>query len=197
MESGKSSPRDIASQLAHIQSLVAQQESTDHSKRHFTAKACLKAAELERWEQVNGVALPEAYRRFLLEIGNGGSMPASYSDFELHPLKPEQHHSNLREPFPITTERFAQRLAELKTEGDRNEPLFPELHDCWEDNTPPGCQFIGHYPSYDMLFLVVNGELRGSVWCAVAGGVPELDRQGNLLDFLEWFTVALLDLQGS
>jgi hypothetical protein len=162
----------------------------------YTANPCLTADQLASWEAANGVQLPEAYRLFLLEVGNGGMMPGPYCDFELLPLGADRAGPKLRGPFPITRERLQQRMAQLRAEGrPTGSALFPELVGHLEEGLPPGCLPLGHYPSYDRLFLVVTGELRGTVWCAVSGGVPEIDRQGNLFDFLGWFEDTLLDLK--
>jgi hypothetical protein len=162
----------------------------------YTAEPCLTAHQLAGWETANGVTLPEAYRAFLLAIGNGGMMPGPYCDLELEPLDPDGVDATLREPFPITRDRLQRRMAQLRAEGRPEDGiLFPELREHLEEGLPPGCLLLGRYPSYDRVFLVVTGELRGMVWCAVSQGVPELDRQGQPLDFLGWFEDTLLEAQ--
>jgi hypothetical protein len=56
---------------------------------------------------------------------------------------------------------------------------------------------LGHYPSYDFVYLIVSGDLHGMVWCAVDKGVPELGQQDRPFDFLGWFEDTLLDLIGA
>jgi hypothetical protein len=41
--------------------------------------------------------------------------------------------------------------------------------------------------------MVVNGELSGTIWTGVDGGIPERDRKGNLFSFLTWFEDVLLE----
>jgi hypothetical protein len=162
----------------------------------YTPEPCLKAHQIAAWETANGVALPEAYRAFLLVIGNGGMMPGPYCDLELDSLDLAGVDPTLREPYPITGDRLQQRMAQLRTEGRPEDGiLFPELRERLEEGLPPGCLLLGRYPSYDRVFLVVTGELRGMVWCAVSHGVPELDRQGQPFDFLGWFEDTLLGAQ--
>lgn len=163
----------------------------------YTPKPPLTSPELTTWETVNNISLPEAYRLFLLEIGNGGMMPGSYCDFVMHPLGSKRVDPKIQEAFPITKVRLQQRMAQLKIEGRGNDALFPELSQYWEEGMPPGCLWLGHYPSYDFVYLIVSGELSGMVWCAVDDGVPELNSQGNPFDFLEWFEDTLLDLSKS
>jgi hypothetical protein len=175
--------------LARITALLSQ------SSAAYVANPRATTDDLDQWEATNHVLLPEAYRTFLLEIGNGGMMPGAYCDFVVKPLKLSGFTPHLREPFPITRQRFAERMAQLEAEERGDDPLlFPELSIYWEDDLPPGCLLFGHYPSYDMLFLIVSGDLRGMVWCAVAGGVPEIDHQRTPFDFLGWFEDTLLDL---
>lgn len=161
----------------------------------YTPNPPLTASEVASWETANKVLLPEAYRHFILTVGNGGSMPGSYCDFVVKPLNPDRIDPNLLESFPIPAAQFAQRIARLQTEGREHEALFPQLGSYWEEEGRfPGCLILGHYPSYDFVFLVVTGELRGTVWCAVDGGVPELDREWRPRDFLSWFEDTVLDL---
>lgn len=194
-------PETAASRLDRVKAFLERMKpGSDQSKQlqsAYTAKPRLTAHEITSWEAANSVSLPHAYQLFLLEIGNGGTMPGSYCDFVLRPLKPESVDAKLREPFPITQDRLKQRMAQLHAEGRGDDSLFPELDEYWEEGVPPGCLWLGHYPSYDMLFLIVSGELHGMVWCAVDNGVPELDHQGNPFDFLSWFEVTLLDLTRS
>lgn len=157
----------------------------------FTLKPCLTPDELTTWETINQLLLPEAYRLFLLEIGGGFTLPGAYCDFKIRPLEHTILDSRLREPFPITNERFQQRMAQLQAEGRSDDALFPELS---QYDIPPGCLILGHYPSYDTIFLVVSGELYGTVWCAVESGVPELDPQETPFDFLSWFEDTVSEL---
>jgi hypothetical protein len=190
--------------LARVKALIARIDAerpsgrtqpANESRPSHAAASCLQGSDLAAWEAANSVVLPEAYRLFLLEIGNGGRMPGTYCDFELLPLDPSRADAKLQEPFPISRDRFEQRLAQVAAVGRGDDPLFPELGAYWEEGeVPPGSVPVGHYPSYDLVFLVVSGELHGMIWCAVDGEIPELDRQGKPFDFLSWFEDTLLDL---
>ena len=74
----------------------------------YTAEPCLTTPEISAWEAANGVVLPEAYRLFLLEIGNGGMMPGAYCDFEMWALddrRKKGYETQPREPFPLSRDR--------------------------------------------------------------------------------------------
>jgi uncharacterized protein (TIGR02996 family) len=160
----------------------------------YTPEPCLTKRELAAWEKATGTTLPEEYRVFLLEIGNGGTMPGSYCDLEVWPLGTGEENPALLEPFPVTKERFRERLAHRPPLRGRE--LFPELDTSREDDPlpPPGCLAVARYPSYDGVWLVVTGELRGSLWCA-AGWWPEFNVRGEQLDFLTWFVDTLVECQ--
>jgi SMI1 / KNR4 family (SUKH-1) len=193
--------------LARVKALLARldaEHTSDESqpgkkpRPSYAAEPCLTAPDLAAWEAANGVVFPEAYRLFLLEIGNGGMMPGGYCDFEMWSLDNPRRRIwdvQLREPFPLSRERFEEQMARLHTEGRSALPLFPELNDYGED-LPPGCLPLGRYPSYDPVYLIVSGDLRGSVWCVVVDWVVEINRQEQLFDFLGWFEDTLLELSG-
>jgi hypothetical protein len=96
----------------------------------------------------------------------------------------------------VSAERLRERLQRLKSEGrSDNGVLFPELEAYRNVNQPPGCLVFGNYPSGDALFLVMTGDLRGSVWCHVNAGVPELALSGGPIGFLAWFADALAEFE--
>jgi hypothetical protein len=191
--------------LARVRALLARLDVEHASEQSqpgkkprpsYAAEPCLTAPDLAAWEAANGVVLPEAFRLFLLEIGNGGMMPGAYCDFEMRSLELRKVDAQLREPFPLSRDRFEQQMARLRIEGRSALPLFPELNEYRED-LPPGCLRLGHYPSYDPLYLIVSGDLRGTVWCFVVEWVVEINRQIETFDFLGWFEDTLLELAGS
>lgn len=143
-----------------------------------------------------GVTLPEEYRRFLRLVGNGGWMPGAYCDFVLRPIAEARGWPTAATPFPVTLGRLQDRMHQRAAEGWPAEGvLFPELEAYWQQfEQPSGCLVFGQYPSGDALLLVTAGDLRGSVWCAVCGGVPELTRAGQPLGFLAWLADTLDEL---
>jgi hypothetical protein len=123
--------KDLLARLAS--ECAADQPQPDREPRSaYRANPCLSEPELVAWEAANGVLLPEPYRLFLREIGNGGIMPGSYCNFDLWPLDPRSVDTRLREPFPVSKARFEQQMARLPTEGRTSDPLFPELNESRE-----------------------------------------------------------------
>jgi len=163
----------------------------------FVPLPCLSESTIQGWEAQYGVSLPEEYRLFLREVGDGGVMPGGYCDFVISALSGLRGAETAAQPFLVSAERVRERFHNLSTEGRPNDGvLFPELQPIWEaDDQPPGCVVFGHYPSYDSLFLVTAGDLRGSVWCGVSGGIPET-KGGEFVGFLDWFADVLAEFEG-
>lgn len=114
------------------------------------------------------VSLPDAYRAFLIELGNGGCGP-------YYGIVPLDHHSNaVSEEFPYT---------------DPYE--FPEDASDEEMDVPlPGCLRLAEYGCGTELFLVVNGTTAGQVWFDSryeSGLSPAEDASGNRLKFDHWW----------
>jgi hypothetical protein len=158
------------------------------------ARTLPERGEIDAWEAANGVLLPDEYRLFLLEVGNGGRMAYDDVDFEIWSLGTKRDVLK-RGTFPITESRLHERLTRLRTEGREACPeLLPELKACAQEGWPlPGCLHFGVYPGGDQVFMVTTGELRGTIWTAVDDGVPECDRSGKPFHFLSWFEDVLLE----
>jgi SMI1 / KNR4 family (SUKH-1) len=164
----------------------------------YRPRAPLAEADLAAWEARLGIALPEEYRRFLQEVGDGGEMPGSYCNFEIAPLAGVRGVRGAATPFPVTAERLRRRVRALEAEARPDDGvLFPELRtSCEEAGQPPGCVRFGQYPSADALWLVTAGDLSGSIWCGVCYGRVEMSPSGEPLRFLAWFAEVLAELAG-
>lgn len=185
-------PGDSA--LDRIRALLDSSRGRDGA---FVPRSPLGEAELLAWEAGCGVALPDEYRQFFQEVGDGGTMPGSYCDFRVFALSEARGAATAARPFPVSAERVRERFRQLEAEGRPDDGvLFPELEPIWEaDDVPPGCLVFGHYPSFDSLLLVTAGDLRGAVWCGVCSGIPET-RGGASVGFLEWFAGTLAEFEG-
>jgi hypothetical protein len=180
--------------LGRIRALLDASRGSDWAYR---PRPRLAESDLLAWEAAQSVRLPEEYRVFLREVGDGGMMPGSYCDFNVEPLAEVRGGPSAAIPFPVTADRLQSRFRQLKAEGrPADDVLFPELTAYWEIDQPPGCLVFGQYPSADALFLVTAGELRGSVWCGVCSGIPEMDQSGEPMGFLAWFADVLAEFEG-
>lgn len=113
-------------------------------------------SELERFEEENGIELPEDYRRFLLEIANGGAGPG-YGLYSLADSVNARGEGIYALSDPFTAPKDHTHDVNLRAPG----LLLLESH---------GCAFYGG--------LVVSGPDRGTVWSYVEvapGWVPECE----------------------
>jgi hypothetical protein len=160
---------------AAIDLLLLQRELLD---RGLVFAPPLSDAELLAFEQAHQVMLPSEYRRFLQQVGNGGSGPPEYG---LRPLGATeswwgneqraawQHFESIRRPFPFT------------------QPWY------WEDETSPdpaqlaavydGTLYLGTDGCGMDWALVVTGQQRGYVWQISEAGITPCQ---PALTFLEW-----------
>lgn len=135
--------------------------------------------EVERFELQNKITLPNEYRSFITQIGNGGKGPPYYDLLTLN------------EAF-IETKSFNKECEDFLSKG------FP-LTDCWvwesEENWSEelkerikavyqGILFLGTEGCGQYWTLIISGSLRGQVWnIADVGATPCLPN----MSFLEWY----------
>jgi hypothetical protein len=116
------------------------------SKHRYRLNAPISVEELREFEAFFSVTLPDDYRQFLLEAGNGGAGPY----YGLLPLSGAFVYGDLDKPFA---------LAESWDQSDCQEPE-DEIPARYRDGTlalsEHGCGYWS--------FLVVTGPERGMVW---------------------------------
>ncbi len=161
----------------------------------FQPNRRLTEKRLLAWEKEHAIGLPEAYRLFLCEVGNGGDMPGGWVyNLRIYPLEEVEVKENVHSPFPLTSEH-ARLLADRKF--DRAKCTDPVLRAFLADfdESPPGALTVG-MPNADYqapALLIVAGEQCGKMWAARGGWLPECGIDSEQLDFLGWFE-HLLDL---
>lgn len=104
----------------------------------------LSEDELAAFESANRIRLPEDYRRFLAEVGNGGAGPY----YGLEPLG--TFGRDLSKPFPFTKATDTLNDEELALLPDRDEY--------------PGILEFCHQGCAIYAYLVVNGPTYGTIW---------------------------------
>ncbi|MFF2885944.1 SMI1/KNR4 family protein [Paenibacillus sp. NPDC057967] len=132
------------------------------SSHKYKVHEKLSAKELTDWEAKSGVTLPEPYKQFLTQVGNGGAGPyygiyslekaASYT--ETHALAA----TCILHP-GMTKEKWNQLIEPLTSDED----ISDEEYDAARDRVLGGMLCIGTQGcEYDM-YLVLNGEYRGRI----------------------------------
>ncbi|HLO51681.1 MAG TPA: SMI1/KNR4 family protein [Kamptonema sp.] len=129
------------------------------SKHRYQLNPCLKEDEVQAFECQNNVILPDDYRQFLLELGNGGVGPG----FGMLKLLSKNHYYCLDKPFPYEfPEDMILANGELNFNG-----TFP----------------LAEYGCGMVALLVITGKQRGKLWFATGeDGIFPLGK--NLCGFL-------------
>ncbi|MET8008208.1 SMI1/KNR4 family protein [Nonomuraea glycinis] len=167
--------------LIHRRLEEIRRQDPDHkifgAQRHqYRLGPRLSTPEVAAFERRIGVELPESFRTFLTEVGNGGAGP-SYGLYEIDEAfrldAMETHEGPLHfftTPFPHT--------------ADWIPPLEAQPGDYEEGHWITGSLLLAEYGCGAFHRLVVNGEIAGEVWfddrCADAGMVRERN-------FFEWY----------
>ena len=139
----------------------------------------LTEVELCAFEHRHDIKLPEGYRRFLLEIGNGGDGPPYYNLVPLgqgpnssseNEVKYWQQLPNIHLPFPFTM-LFVWEGGGESVEGTPAQARHGNI-------------FLGEDGCGMDWVLIVNGAERGNVWMVSGVGVaPTVPKR----DFLTWY----------
>jgi hypothetical protein len=130
------------------------------------------------FEQAHGITLPEAFRAFLIHIGNGGTGPTEYNWPSLgqaaDDMSPQEAQvwgelPYVSRPFPFTR-RWVWEGGDTSDEGDVEQAQYGTI--CVGND---GC---GQY-----WFVVVTGPERGNVWMICGEGMQHPTPKR---DFLQW-----------
>lgn len=144
-----------------------QQEDTNFrvfgaEQHHYCLGPPLSESDLLAFEQKQGVRLPDDYRTFLKEAGNGGihkGSPLFMGDsgagpfYGLLTLEDASQDCTLDQPFPFTvsTEAMTEEEVDALIDPDK----FPGV---------PGALALCHGGSGFVYYLVVNGPAYGTIW---------------------------------
>ena len=148
---------------------------------------CCPLGRIEAFERKHEIALPEAYRRCISEVGDGGQGPPFYGicalEEGLGENKEDDEYWNqlphILHEFPFT-KPWIWEDDEPSPEGERYQVDFGSIR--------LGTQGCGQYSH-----LIVTGAERGTVWDFADVGIVPTDPKA---DFLAWYE-AWLDLIGS
>ena len=126
---------------------------------------------LTTWEEEHSLRLPNEYRRFLLEHGNGGNVGPFYGLFPLGEL-----------PLELRSLSDSQNLAKefpLRSEWVWEEEQDSDDLDLKISSTEHGVLPIGDEGCSTYWGLIVNGECLGEVWLFTGeGATPCVPRMG-------------------
>lgn len=164
----------------------------------------LSAAVITKFEKKYECLLPPDYKRFLIEVGNGGAGPY-YGLFKLGEMdglgqdyeKWKEHDGfigDLSAPFPHTTAWNDLTGAPDENEDDEEEydrqvELFERVY--WREENVNGAIPICHLGCAYRQWLVITGPEAGNIWCddrADGKGLSPLAASGKTrVTFYEWY----------
>ncbi|MBF2461297.1 SMI1/KNR4 family protein [Listeria welshimeri] len=193
-------------QLDRIQSKITILKEKDiemnlfGSKSHqYTFNQPLTNQTITAFENKHQITLPQGYRAFLEQIGNGGMGPyyglETLADgvFASLDYKEKKYGvQNLSEPFPHTNNWNAPGYRE----GMSYEDYLTWQELCFQDKEVFGLLRIANFGCGVSINLVVNGSSYGEIWvddrCSDNGIFPDFYfGNTNRLHFLEWYELWL------
>jgi len=148
------------------------------SDRGIRLGAPLSDEDVRRFERRHGVSLPEGFRSFLTQIGNGGPGPPAYGLAALgEPARDMRGGAkvwselpHVREPFPFT-KPWVWEEGEASDEGT-------------SDQIHHGCVYVGNDGCGMYWHVIVTGPERGNVWMICGEGLQPTSPKR---DFLQWY----------
>jgi len=169
---------------------------------------------IEEFETRHGIRLPEDYRYFITEIGNGGAGPY-YGSFPFGQVEDGRSWEegdlvlNVSQPFPHVEawnlpESFWQQEPNIspETPPEEEDRLWEawdkvEQEHYWNPSIMNGAIPICHLGCGLVQWLVVNGEQKGFIWNdyrADHGGIhPLRNDTGEQMTFSDWYMSWLND----
>ncbi len=197
----------VRERVAAIASAEASQKVFGTSGHRFVLHPVLAAAELVDLEQVIGARLPEEYRAFLLEVGNGGAGPGYGIERVERTTDGWQWTGHgvttaakLGVPFqPFDQQVYAEHDAKRPVESDfPDHGSFMEASRAWvqrfddlHDEETFGAIALSHQGCGYYWLLVVSGPEPGTVWddsrAADMPLSPLTDPAGQRLTFERWY----------
>lgn len=130
-------------------------------------------SDVDAFERLHGVSLPEEYREFLLRVGNGGSGPPSYGLLSLGVL-PRDYDS----PFPDLSQPFPFTKTWVWEGGDESKE--GPIEAAYRGAVVLGSDGCGQY-----WVLITSGPERGKVWMRTDVGIQPLEPTMTLLEWYE------------
>lgn len=125
------------------------------SKHRYRVYPCLAETEIAEFEQQHRVALPQDYRRFLLEIGNGGAGP----NYGLQRLDAPVHKGTGSLLFCPWSHSATWNLSYKQF------PTVEEYNEVYHsDGQVQGSLFLSDLGCGHEVLLVISGRERGTIW---------------------------------
>jgi SMI1 / KNR4 family (SUKH-1) len=148
----------LKSKLVRLRDLDQSYELFGSEHHKYKLKPCLSTLDIQKFEDKYQVNLPEEYREFLLEIGNGGAGPGyGLPGIDTNFLNQENSDSSyLSQPFMLTQEWNDLDLMQASHEEGNPVYFYP--------NFVQGTMVIAEYGCGVEARLVITGAEKGNIW---------------------------------
>jgi hypothetical protein len=210
-------PTQILEKLEKLRRLDSKHKIFGASSHDYRLNPCLREAAINSVEDKYNIHLPEDYRRFLLEVGNGGAGPC-YGVFRLgehddgwgfHPWEGGFLVGDPSAPFPYqdnwnlpgTFWSAAPHNKEWASEEEADEAYeswdakLVEVY--WTPSIMNGAIPICHCGCALRQWLIVTGPERGNIWqddrADLNGVFPLQTKDGDRVSFSSWYVTWLED----
>ena len=187
--------KEILEKLAFIKS-HKELVSFGVKEQEVSHNPCLSEAEIAAFERKHSITLPDDYRFFISEIGNGGFGPGhgllplnkAIVDFKLR----DKPNISLNKEFPYQDDWNEEWIASF--DWDEEYP-DTEIVDAYISTAHiAGCLQISHFGHGCTFLLVVNGNEKGHIWfdgrADYSGLIPKM-KDGHRISFIEWYVTFL------
>jgi hypothetical protein len=141
----------------------------------YPMNPCLTPRQVERFESRHGVLLPETYRVFLLEVGDGGTGPPCHGVYHLGKVGDERGSKGYWNRLPDRAKPFPCRKGWCWEERDRYRKA---------DRIRHGSLCVGNDGCGAFWHLIVTGVERGHLWQFTDVGIQPTNPRR---DFLTWY----------
>ncbi len=206
---------DLVDRLDRIRTKLERLRAADSSFSVFGSDAHqyrlrppLPPEALSDLEKHLGVQLPDEYRLFVAQLGDGGAGPYyGLIPLDDHDLEDLTQPDLTRKPFRWTAafnpydwdDPCSQEDVWCDDEDDSDEEMAEEGNREEDEEAPqrqiilgvPGALYICHYGCGIRLLLIVNGQSCGEVWRDAqnddAGLRPECDDRSRHMGFMDWY----------
>lgn len=196
---------DIDNQIPYIRQSLTRLKALDKKCRVFGSRThkyllnpAIRESEVRAFESKYAIRLPEAYRRFLIEIGNGGAGPyyglQTLGDSLFASLDYKRANELLDPSKPFLLTEAWNMTFEGDSRDEREYQAFEEEY--FKDSWVNGLLRICNYGCGVSLNLVVNGAEYGNIWAddrGNDGGIyPDpYFGQSERTQFLDWYILWL------
>lgn len=176
----------IRSKLDSIRRRWFRRSSFGEESHRFVLQPPITDPVLEAFESAHGVRLPEEYREFLLQLGDGGAGPG----YGLLSLDKAAAFPQADDDPPAN---YLSRLCPLRPEVSRMRDWLTSI-DCSDDERYQGTIVLCDHGCCNYAVLVVSGPARGCVVNISLDDNPPVFARDN--DFLAWYERWLDDVLG-